>query len=136
MTELIDMLGLFGNNVVSTYTREQAIEDGVLVDATIGDFAEVSRQHFRYPIAMTAEVFGLIERAVNHPRWLNDFKGVWHDILHMSKLGIVSRIDPTQHLFRVIITGTGRKRNHTLKIVCHPGDQGEPVMTVMMPHED
>ena len=128
------------------FGREQALEDGVLVDANIGDLAEVTREHYKYPVAMTIAVFELIEKAVNHPRWLNDYQGVWHDILHMSKVAIVRRIDargdidiecaPTQHLFRVIITGTGRKRWHTLKIVCHPGDNAEPVLTVMMPNED
>lgn len=29
----------------SLYTREDAIEDGVLVDAQAGDFQNVSRQH-------------------------------------------------------------------------------------------
>ncbi len=132
MTTLQDVFG----EVISTYTRAQAIEDGVLVDANIGDLAEVTRQNFKYPVAMTSAVFGLMEKAVDHPDWCNDFKGVWHDILHMSKVAIVQRIDATQHLFRVIITGTGRKRYHMLKIVCHPGDNAEPVLTVMMPDED
>ena len=125
----------FGEAIYA-YSRAQAIEDGVLIDATIGDLAEVSRQHFKYPVAMTAAVFALMEKAVNHPRWCNDFKGVWHDILWMSKMGMMMRRDATQHLFRVIITGTGRRRNHTLKIVCGPGDNTEPVLTVMLPEED
>ncbi len=128
------MQDMFGP-VISSYSRAQAIEDGVLVDANIGDLAEVTRQHFKYPVAMTAAVFRLMEKAVNNPRWCNDYRGVWHDILHMSKVAIVRRIDPTQHLFRVIITGTGRRKYHTLKIVCHPGDNAEPVLTVMMPNE-
>ena len=100
MTTLQDVFG----EVISTYTRTQAIEYGVLVDANIGDLAEVTRQHFKYPVAMTSAVFGLMEKAVNNPQWCNDYRGVWHDILHMSKVAIIRRIDPTQHLFRVIIT--------------------------------
>ena len=129
------MQDVFGE-VISSYSREQAIEDGVLVDGMVGDLAEVSRQHFKYPVAMTAAVFELMEKAVNHPKWCNDFRGVWHDILWMSKMAKIRRIDATQHLFRVIITGTGRKRYHTLKIVCHAGDNAEPVLTVMLPDED
>ncbi len=130
-----DVREVFGE-VIYGYSRAQAIEDGVLVDGTIGDLAEVSRQHFRYPIAMTAAVFGLMEKAVNHPKHCNDYKGVWHDICWMAKCGISRRFDPTTHLFRVIITGTGRKRLHTLKMVCGPGDNAEPVLTVMLPEED
>ncbi len=123
-------------DVAYCYTRAQAIEDGVLVDATIGDLAEVTRQHYRHPVAMTASVFALIERAVNHPKHCNDYKGVWHDILWMSKMGITRRFDATTHLFKVIITGAGRKKVHELKIQCHLGDNAEPVLTVMLPGED
>ena len=68
-------------DVISAYTRAQAIDDGVLVDGTIGDLAEVSRQHYKTNIAMTIAVFDLIDRAVKHPDWCNDYAGVWHDIL-------------------------------------------------------
>ena len=50
--------------------------------------------------------------------------------------GICRRFDETTHLFKVIITGTGRKKIHTLKVVCGPGDDAEPVLTIMLPEED
>ncbi len=121
---------------ISVYTREQAIDDGVLIDGTIGDLAEVSRQHFKYPIAMTAEVFEIIERAVNNPKYGNDYKGVWHDILYMSIHSPTEDLGLSGHLFQVIIKGAGRKQCHTLKILCHPDDNAEPVLTVMLPNQD
>lgn len=123
-----------GCEVISRYTRRQAIEDGVLVDGSIGDLAEVSRQHYKHPIAMTAAVWALIDRAVKNRKHCNDYKGVWHDILWMSRLA--PAVDYPSRLFSVIITGVGRKRRHTLKIHCGPGDEGEPVLTVMLPEED
>lgn len=53
----------------------------------------------------------------------------------------MSRFCPVQavpggRLFRVIITGTGRKRLHTLKAIVHPGDKGESCFTIMLPDED
>ena len=123
-------------DVIYTYTRAQAIEDGTLVDGTIGDLAEVTRQHYKYPVAMTATVFALMEQAVNNKKHCNDWRGVWHDILWMSRSYITRRLDESSHLFEVIITGTGRKRKHTLKIVCGPGDDAEPVITIMLPEED
>lgn len=125
---------IFGDAIYS-YTRKQAIDDGVLIDASSGDFAEVSRQHYRYPVAMTAAVFGLIERAVSNRKYCNDFLGIWHDILWMSKCGKVRQWQ-TGCEFRVIVTGVGRKRYHNLKIECGPGDDGEPVLTVMLADED
>ena len=123
-------------DVIYSYTRAQAIDDGVLVDGTIGDLAEVTRQHYKYPVAMTAAVFALMEQAVNNRKHCNDWRGVWHDILFMSRAYITRRFDDTSHLFEVIITGTGRKKKHTLKIVCGPGDDAEPVVTIMLPEED
>ena len=127
---------LTGADVIFSYTRAQAIQDGVLVDATIGDLAEVSRQHFKFPVAMTASVFAMIEKAVNHPKHCNDWRGVWHDILWMSRKNIIRRFDATCHLFQVTITGTGRRKLHTLKAMCHPGDNAEPAITIMLPEED
>ena len=123
-------------DVVYAYTRAQALEDGVLIDATIGDPAEVTKQHFKYPVAMTEAVYHLIRRAVEHPKHQNDWRGVWHDILWMSRKNITRRFDAATHLFKVWITGAGRKRWHELKIQCHPGDRAEPVLTVMLPGED
>ena len=126
----------FYGKPIYVYTRVQAIEDGVLVDATVGDLAEVTRQHYKHPVAMTAAVWALIEKAVANKKHLNDYKGVWHDVLWMSRKNITQRFDETSHLFGVIITGTGRRRKHTLKVICGPGGNAEPVITIMLPEED
>ncbi|GAG58437.1 unnamed protein product, partial [marine sediment metagenome] len=39
-------------------------------------------------------------------------------------------------MFKVVITGTGKKKIHTFKIECSGGDNGEPVLTIMLPDED
>lgn len=110
---------IFGEPI-SVYTREQAIEDGVLVDAAVGDFAEVTEQHFgrdRGGVVMTAALFALIERAVNNKRAHNDFKGVWHDVLFMGRPAAVHAIQTGAIAgFKVIITGTGRKRLHMIYV--------------------
>lgn len=130
---------LFGE-VIYAYTREQALDDGVQVDANIGDFAEVSRQHYRYPVYMTAAVFGLIERAVANSKHCNDFKGIWHDVLYMSRRDPSRRQWQTGCEFTVIITGAGRSKYHRMKIECGPRgltiDDGEPAMLVSMADED
>ena len=125
---------LFGP-VVFSYTREQVFEDGILADANIGDLDEVSRQHFpNASVAMTREVFELIEKAVAHPSWHNDWRGVWHDILWMARIyGFPKRSDT--RLFKVIITGTGRKRHHVLKAV-GSFEGGRPCVTIMFPNQD
>jgi hypothetical protein len=120
--------------VISSYSRAQAIEDGVLVDlSTIAP--EVCRQHYKHPVACTTGVWAIIERAIANEKWMNDLNGVVHDILWMSR-ACARAIDASSRLFTVIITGAGRQRTYTFKIVCGPGDNAEPVITVMLPNED
>jgi hypothetical protein len=123
---------IFGDTIYA-YTRAQALEDGVLVDL-VANAPEVCGQHFKYPIACTAAIWDLVDRAVKNTSAHNDLNGVVHDILHMSKHG--RAVDASTRMFEVIITGCGRKRNHQMKMVCGPGDQMEPVLTVMMSDED
>lgn len=132
------MAEIFGEPI-HTYTRKQAIEDGVLVEFTDpeSDTAEVCAQH--YPgrsIACTAAVFETMRRAVENKRFCNDYAGVLHDMLWMSRVHKTRIIDPYTCEFTVIITGAGRKRLYTFKIVGGPGDHGEPVATIMLPEED
>jgi hypothetical protein len=118
-------------NVISSYSRDEAIEDGFIVDANIGDLDEVSRQHFpNAKAAMTSTLYALVEKAVAHPRWLNDLRGVWHDVCFMS------RFRNAEGLFKVIITGTGRVRNHILKRVDSHDVDGTPTVTFMLRGED
>jgi hypothetical protein len=124
---------VFGE-IISSYSRSQAIKDGVLVDlATVAP--DVCRQHYKFSVACTAAVWGIIEKAVKNPRWMNDINGVVHDMLWMSRSRICP-VSPEGGLFQVVIKGAGRKSIFTFRIACGPGDQGEPVITIMLPEED
>jgi len=118
-------------DVIDTYSRAQAIEDGMLIDLT--QFS-VCHQHYKYPVACTSAVWDIIERGVNADCG-NDYEGVLHDIFSMSKMLPYKRTE-TSSFFKVIITGAGKKKYHNFKIVCGPGDNAEPVMTLMLPDED
>lgn len=125
---------------IYVYTRQQAIEDGVLVDASTGDLAEVSRQHFgNAHVAMTARLFALVKQAVANPRAHNDWRGVWHDICWMS-IVLPERKQRSDLMlttwFRVIITGAGRTKKHLLKRVMTPDGRGGVEITFMLPDED
>ena len=125
----------FYGEPIYTYTREQAIEDGVLVDATVGPFADVTRQHFPgSPVAMTAGLFALIQKAVESKRHLNDYAGVWYDILWISR--ITRAVDRTDFRFRVIITGVGRSKYQTIRRTMAEGTPSSPVYTYMLGDED
>lgn len=135
-TQAADLSDLFGSPI-HTYTREQAFDDGVLIDLSYeeSDTAPVCRQHYRHPIACTAAVFQIMQKAVENPRYCNDYAGILHDMLFMSK-AMARKLDESTVIFRCIIVGAGRSKYHDFKLQVGPGDQGEPVITIMLPRED
>ena len=125
---------LFTNDdLISVYTRAQALDDGFLVD--LNQWIPVNESGYKYPVACTSAVFAIIEKAVDNKHHCNDYKGVIWDILWMSKVMPVRRWE-TGQLFRVKITGAARQSLFTFKIECSGGDDGEPIMTIMLPDED
>lgn len=133
-TKEVSVHEIFGN-VISSYSRQQAIEDGVLVDLMQDEMTEVCRQHYKYPIACTSAVFSIMQKAVENKRWCNDYAGVLHDMLYMSRKKY-RELDSTSRVFVVIIRGAGQKIFHTFKMVCGPDDDGSPCMTIMLTSED
>lgn len=127
---------LFGE-VIHTYTRAQALDDGMQIDANIGDLESVSRQHFKMPCYMTAGLFGIMENAVANERYGQDFAGIWHDICFMGSLAIRAGRGGSSASFKVIIKGAGRKSLYTVLVECGPVDVDDlrPCLTFMLPEE-
>jgi len=124
----------FYGEVISSYSRAEAIEDGVLVDMNKGTFDEVTKGIYNIPVAVTKAVYAIIKRAAENPRTCNDYKGIWHDMVHMSRVFL--KKDASSYFFPCTITGAGRKRKFIFKSVIGGGDNGEPVITFMLPDED
>jgi hypothetical protein len=116
----------FGETIYS-YSRTQAIDDGVLVDL---NHVDSIRQHWKHPFACTSAVWAIIEEALQRPD--QDTCGICHDISTMAKLAIHNTRNADQILFTVIITG----KKHALKLHIGPGDTAAPVLTLMLPYED
>lgn len=132
-TETTTMTELFGE-VIHSYTRAQALEDGVLVDVCAAA-PDVCRQHYSAPIACTAAVWAIVEKAVKNPRWMNDVNGVVHDMLWMSRRS-GARLDESTKVFQVIIRGAGRRSTFTFKMTIGPDENGTPCLTIMNMDED
>jgi hypothetical protein len=130
------MNAIFGD-VIYAYSRAKAIEDGVLVDFSYpaSDTAPVCKQHYKHPIAATAAVFEVMQKAVENRNYCNSYAGILHDMLWMSRAAS-RKLDESTVIFPVIIAGAGRRRNYEFKLNVGPGDQGEPVITILLPHED
>lgn len=122
-------------DVIYTYTRKQAIEDGYQVEVT----GDVTKQFLKYRVFMTEGVFETIQRAVNNEKYCNDFDGILHDIVWMAYLKIKMMADRGTDTvyFKVIITGAGRKKyyNMVLQIGATDIDDPTPAFTIMFPED-
>ena len=123
--------------VISEYSRAQAIEDGVLVDVS-----ETAREAgIRFPLALTRAVW---ESCVEVPRNrkgqpvpCQDEPGRLWDVVSMTRFAIrVAPAGKTALPVRLRVRQQAGHRLVTLKAVCGPGDDAEPVITVMLPEED
>lgn len=139
---------LFGP-VIYRYTRAQALADGVLVDVSNAS-AEAG---FRVPVALTRAAWDDCvewnDEDTRRQTPQNESGRLW-DVLWMARCAIASlRRDPESgrsresfptlyyRLFRVPRGGRAmRPREVTMKVVSGPGDDGEHVITIMLPHED
>jgi hypothetical protein len=136
---------VFGD-VIYSYTRKQAIEDGVLVDIT-----EMAKEAgIKYPVAITSTAFfGYVAPDPMPPG--QDLKGRLWDLFSMFKLA-AKRTDGPELLFKVQFVLNGirvgpeekpvRNIDHTWKLVevtlqavCGPGDDSAPVITLMLTDE-
>lgn len=124
--------------VIHRYTRAQAIDDGVLVDLT--EWA--SETGFPIPLACTAELWSKYIVPPDCTREAGQSeRGRAHDLLWMLHCAIkrsaASKTGAEQIMFEVIFLQEPRRHETvSLRAICGPGDDAEPVLTVMLPHED
>ena len=126
--------------VISTYTRAQALADGVLLDA-----GPSSREAgFRWPVALTAAAWSdCVEWTEDDSvrQVHQDLSGRLWDVLYMASHAIRTSIEPSDtlqfKLYRVPRDGHSKEAELvTLKLIVGPGDHGEPVITILLPDED
>jgi hypothetical protein len=123
--------GLFGPYVYR-YTRAQALADGELVDVT----TVAAEAGFCHPVALTAAVWRLaVEWPASEPE-IQDEQGRLWDVVYMAA-DAARRQAGREQLFGLAVVPRGRMAPESvqLKCVCGPGDDGEPVITIMCPEE-
>ena len=129
---------IFGE-VIHYYTRAQALADGVLVDVT-----ETAREAgFRVPLALTAAAW---DKAVawtdadSARQTQQDESGRLWDVIWMAYTTARRASGGCRVPFQVHAVPRGGRAIATRPMTLHmhlgPGDEGEPVITVMNPDED
>ena len=118
--------------VISSYTRAQAIADGVLVDVS-----QMAREAgIKHPTALTAAAWAQYVR-VPEGVVAQDEEGRLWDILNMFRIAAHESSGGGELLFTLLV----RNDNFapaivTLKAICGPGDTLDPVLTILLPNED
>jgi Family of unknown function (DUF6573) len=123
-----------GFKVIDVYSRADALEDGTLVDVS----AVAREAGIKFPVAVTRTVWEAYIEPSEHDRqrWAQDTQGRLWDTVWMLRDAIRRSRDSSIISYTLRYRLNGRLRVVALKAVCGPGDDGEPVITVMMPEED
>ncbi len=121
-----------GFEVIDVYTRAQAIEDGVLIDVT----SMAKEAGFRFPVAVTRNIWAAyIVPDERSRKYSQSEEGRLWDVLWMLRNSILKSENDTV-LFKVYFIMKERQRRLvTLKAICGPGDEGNPVITIMGENE-
>ena len=119
--------------VISAYTRAQAIEDGMLIDVS-----ETAKEaSIRFPVAITSAL------------WNGYVVPSEHDVKTQGQ-SVEGRLWDTLYLFAIAARGfrgnqlqyrvgyvvNGQLKAITVKSLVGPGDHMEPVITLMLLNED
>lgn len=131
---------IFGN-VISSYSRSQAIADGFLVDVT----TVAAEAGIRFPVALIRAAWEDCVSWTAEDEKRKGFTGnsdagrLW-DVLFMAAMAMRRAGDGQEmnyNFYRIPREGKGRKpRMVTLKLHIGPGDTAAPVITIMQPNED
>lgn len=125
-------MGLWDDaEIISTYSRAQAIDDGFLVD--LSEWAKECG--IKYPVAVTRAVW---DRYIEVPEGVTcqDVRGRAWDVLWMFRRG-ASKTEGSEFVYPLYVRNDNRSPKLVeLKAVCGPGDDPKPVITIMLPEED
>lgn len=120
--EVIESGPWAGFEVIHRYTRAQAIADGLLVDVT----EQAKRCEFSVPVAMTLALFEDCKTSAEDAAW-------W--LLHFACETIrASKQKDTDRLLLPLMNIVGQPKIAIVHM--GPGDEGEPVVTLMYPGEE
>lgn len=118
---------------VYIYTRKQAIEDGILVDVT-----ETAKEAgINIPVALSCAVWDLYvvpsEKLENSGQ---SATGRLWDLLWMFRCQALRCNSTLVYFSCLFLNENDRLDEVKFKALCSPGDNHEPVVTIMLPGED
>ena len=124
----------FWGEPIYSYSRKQAIADGVLVDVSI----MAAEAGIKYPTAVTSRVWDeLVVPDEDSRKEGQSEPGRMWDILWMLRMTIQTGEPGNEVRFPVIFVAAGNRRTTvTLKSICGPDDDLSPCITILFEDED
>ena len=116
-------------DVIYSYTRKQALQEGVLVDVS----KMAKKAGIKYPTAVTEAVWTLLF-AYPEESGQSVISRLW-DTLCLFAVA-ASKTHSQEVHFKVAYEQEGGLQDVDLWGWCGPGDEGEPVLTIMLEGED
>lgn len=127
-----------GFEVVSTYTRQQAIEDGYLVP--VSELFPSDTRTFKIPVCFSRAVWDHLQAAAEKDQQRNNYKEadygvyVW-DICNMAALQSKTQKIEGDRVYFTVSMPLGC-RDFKMYALIHGDDTGRPCCTIMMEGED
>lgn len=121
-------------NVIYSYTREQAIADGVLIDVT----EQAKATGFKLPTVVTENLY---HHYIEPPTGLTgegqSVAGRLHDLLTLA-LFAAKRAGNSDRVYFKVSFLMSPGHSETVEVIAHigPGDTAAPVLTIMLPEDD
>lgn len=120
--------------IVYSYTRKEALADGVLIDAT----PVAKEAGIKYPVALTEALWqGYIVPSKELKDSGQSTDGRLWDLLFLFSF-YARKVETQVFVYKCLFLMNPSRSPETKSIKAHigPGDQGEPVITLMLPEED
>ena len=120
-------------NIVFSYTRADALADGVLIDLT-----PIARTYgFKLPFAVSDALYhGYVVPSEDLEALGQSLEGRLHDLLTLANVAARRSMGEDRVYFNVAFLMRPEK-TETVQVVLHvgPGDSGEPVLTLCLPED-
>ena len=126
-----------GVAVIASYSRAEALADGVLIDVS----PPAAEAGYKVPVAVSASVWALCEppdaaAVAGESEAGRLWDVLWMSVLAARRLRGERRLDDTIYFSVEMTDADGKKQLHNLWAKCGPGDDPAPVVTIMLRGED
>lgn len=122
-----------GFSIIYSYSRKQAIADGVLIDVT----EQAREAGFKLPVCVSDHLYhGYVVPSEGMDGEGQSVEGRLHDLFTMTKAAMATRWEDNRVYYQVLFKMPRSLDLVKCLAVVGPGDDMEPVITLMLPEDE